>query len=218
MSTELKLVVFDLDGTLVDSGAIILDLLNELRQELRRPLISYQEVIPLLSLGGEKLIEKGLNVAGADVARYLKIFRENYKNRPTPADSIFDGVRDLLCDLSSREYFLAICTNKPRFLAQKVLKELAIDDFFSVMCADGDLSTKKPNPENLLFCLNAFGVSPSQSLLVGDSKVDQDLALACKVPFAWFTAGNDDGVNPSEVAFQFDSYVDFKSWLFPGNN
>lgn len=53
LSAELKLVVFDLDGTLVDSGAIILDLLNELRQELRRPLITYQEVIPLLSLGGE---------------------------------------------------------------------------------------------------------------------------------------------------------------------
>lgn len=154
-----------------------------------------------------------MNVAGADVARYLKIFRENYKNRPTPVDSIFDGVRDLLCELSGRQYSLAICTNKPRFLAQKVLKELAIDEFFSVMCADGDLPTKKPNPANLLYCLNAFGISPSQSLLVGDSKVDQDLALACKVPFAWFTAGNDDGVDPLKVSFRFDKFIELKSWL-----
>lgn len=213
LSAEIKLVVFDLDGTLVNSGAIILDLLNELRQELGHPLITYKEVVPLLSLGGEKLIESGLNVGEADVAQYLKIFRENYKKRPTPSDSIFEGVLDLLSELSNRKIHLAICTNKPRFLAEKVLKELLIDSYFSVICADGDLSTKKPNPANLQYCINAFDVSPSQSLLVGDSRVDQDLALACGAPFAWFTAGNDDGVDPLKVSFRFDKFVDLKTWL-----
>lgn len=81
------------------------------------------------------------------------------------------------------------------------------------MCADGDLATKKPHPANLIYCLNAFGVLPSESLFVGDSKVDQDLANSCGVPFAWFSAGYDDGVVEQNVSFEFNNYSLFRKYL-----
>jgi phosphoglycolate phosphatase len=213
MSQKFKLVVFDLDGTLINSGAHILNLLNEMRNHLNMSKLSWDDALPLLSLGGEKIIAGALGVSALHIQSYLDEFRQLYKSRPTPQDCVFPNVKELLDALTSECVKKSICTNKARELTDKVLSELSLDHYFSIICADGDLPTKKPNKANLLYCLNAFGIYPADTLMVGDSKVDQDLALACGVPFAWFTKGNNDGVDRLQTIFTFEDFSELRSWL-----
>jgi len=213
MSQKFKLIVFDLDGTLINSGVHILNLLNEMRNRLNMTNLFWDDVLPLLSLGGEKIIAGALGVSRSDNQRYLDEFRQLYRDRPTPKDCVFPNVKELLDVLTSHDVKKSICTNKARELTDKVLHELSLDHYFSNICADGDLPTKKPNKANLLYCLNAFGIDPSNTLMVGDSKVDQDLALGCGVPFAWFTKGNDDGVDALQSIFTFEDFSELNSWL-----
>jgi len=213
MSQKYKLIVFDLDGTIINSGVHVLNLLNEMRNRLNLTNLSWDDALQILSLGGEKIIASALGVSGSDNKIYLEEFRRLYKSRPTPRDCVFPNVKELLDKLATHDVKKSICTNKARELTDKVLKELSLDHYFSIICADGDLPTKKPDKANLLFCLNAFGIDPANTLMVGDSKVDQDLALACGVPFAWFTKGNNDGVDRLQTIFTFEDFSELISWL-----
>lgn len=214
MAKKYKLIVFDLDGTLINSSAHILNLLNQIRDRLNKPRLELGEVGALLSLGGEKIITGALGVSESDVPKHLRDFRELYLNQPTPVNSLFPQVRELLDYLSGENMLLSICTNKNRALVNKVLEELSLTHYFSSVCADGDLPTKKPNPSNLQYCLDACRINPEDALMVGDSKVDQELALACGVPFAWFSGDSGgDGVVVEHTVYQFNDYSAFKFWL-----
>ena len=78
------------------------------------------------------------------------------------------------------------------------------------MCAGGDLDTSKPNPNNLEVCLKYFSMSPKQAILIGDSTIDFELAKVCRVDFAFFSGGYDDGVDVSQVCYCFDSHTELK--------
>lgn len=203
-----RLVVFDLDGTLVDSGHHVAALLNELRQELGKMPLCLDDYVPWLSLGGLQLISHGLEIPTDTSPQFLAKFREIYRQRPTPQDSIFPGVRSALNQLALQGFELSICTNKPRALAEKILRELDLAHYFKSMCAGGDLSTQKPDPANLRHCIEAHDAQASQALMIGDSHVDQRVANACGVPFGWFSAGNDDGVVVGDVLFEFSDFTD----------
>jgi phosphoglycolate phosphatase len=152
------------------------------------------------------LIQNGLEVAEAQAFELLNIFRLNYKSKPTPLDSIFPYVTEALLELITRGVKLCICTNKPRILAEKVLRELGLINNFEYINAGGDLPSQKPHPDNLLKCLFATGANAHDAILIGDSVVDQELAAACGVSFCWYSAGNDDGVDGSKVDLKFEHY------------
>lgn len=203
-----NLVVFDLDGTLVDSGQVVALILNQLRQEMGKEAKGIDFFMPWLSLGGEELVSNGLGLNVKDVLPYLKDFRLRYSQLPTPLDSVYGGVRQLLDFFTIRNIKLCVCTNKPRVLAEKVLKETALDKYFQYMCAGGDLKTKKPSPENLEVCLDYFKEDPRNVLLIGDSRVDQMLADSLDVDFVYFRGGYDDGVVEADVSFSFDNHLE----------
>lgn len=202
-----QLVVFDLDGTLVDSGIQVATLLNELRQDLGKPPLGLECYVPWLSLGGLQLISHGLEISQDAAPSFLGKFREMYRLQPTPPDSIFPGVRSTLNELEALGIEMSICTNKPRGLAEKILRELGLTKYFKSMCAGGDLPTQKPDPANLRHCLEAHGVPGGRAILIGDSRVDQKVALACGVQFGWYVGGNDDGVLEAEVDFRFADFA-----------
>lgn len=201
-----KVVVFDLDGTLVDSAKHVASLLNDLRTQLGKPVLPVSSYVPWLSLGGIQLIQNGLEVSEEKAPELLSKFRLDYKNKPTPANSTFPFVNEVLMELSVRGVKQCICTNKPRVLAEKVLSELGLIENFDYINAGGDIPTQKPHPDNLLRCLNAMGVSADDAILIGDSVVDQKLANGCGVSFGWYSGGNDDGVNAHQVNFKFESF------------
>jgi phosphoglycolate phosphatase len=194
-----RLIIYDLDGTLIDSAGVVTLLLNNLRKDLgKKPLIK-KDLVQWLSLGGRDLMQHALEIKASQSQHFLNIFRERYHDTPTPDSSVYKGVKKSLDLLSQLNYFLAISTNKPRSLAEKVLNETGLIQYFGCINAGGDLPNKKPDASNLLFCQNYFKVKSDQTFLVGDSKVDQELAFNAKVPFIFYESGYNDGVDEEKV-------------------
>ena len=201
----IKLIVYDLDGTLIDSAKIILQLLNLMRNSLNKNNLTKVEIFPFLSVGGEKMIKEILKVNELEIPLYLNKFRNEYFKIKTPEDSIYPDVRHVLEYLSDK-YSLAICTNKPRKLVEKILFETNLYKFFAFISAGDDLITKKPHPENLKIIMKYFKVTAPELLLVGDSTVDQELALSCDVKFIHYLPGYNDGVKKNQCSFQINHH------------
>jgi phosphoglycolate phosphatase len=204
-----KHVVFDLDGTLVNSAAIVSSILNSLRTDLGLPPVPIQSFIPWLSLGGDALVSNALEIPIDHVSPFTKTFRQVYFEQQTPLESIYPGVFETLELLTANNISLSICTNKPRHLAEKVLKETRLGDFFSFLSAGGDFPTNKPDPQNLLACFRFKSLISAESFFVGDSTVDQTTANACNVNFIFHTNGYDDGVDKQSSYACFANYSHF---------
>lgn len=203
----IKLIVYDLDGTLIDSASVVVDLLNTFRKKLNKTPLEKEKLIPWLSLGGEKMIEKALEINALEASIYLKRFRTLYAEIPTSIESIYPGVVQVL-DILYVNYHLAICTNKPRALAEKVLREAGLVKYFLFMNAGDDLLTKKPHPDNLQNCISHFSVKSNEVLFVGDSTVDQELARLCDVNFVHYLPGYDDGVKENGFTYRIKDHAD----------
>ncbi len=197
-------VIYDLDGTLIDSAAVVHSILNRRRAQLNQAPLARHALVPWLSLGGEQLIAAALEVGAEQVEAELRHFREYYAASPTPRGSVYPGVREVLQQLERAGVHLAVCTNKPRSLAKKVLVETELWDHFAFVSAGGDLPVKKPHPQTLEVCLDALGAHPARTLYVGDSSVDQALCQALGVPFVHFLGGYDDGIKAHETCYKIN--------------
>jgi phosphoglycolate phosphatase len=206
LNKNIKAVIYDLDGTLVDSAPVVLDILNKLRMEMGLPSLKISKIYELISLGGSELIIGALKVSGSDVDYYLAEFRRLYFERNTKIESIYPNVIRALNILCGNGIKLAICSNKPRILVDKVLTDTNMGKFFDCVLAGDDLKTKKPSPANLNWCLGALDVAHDEAFFVGDSTVDQRAALNADIRFAFFQCGYNDGVNQSQVAYKFNDH------------
>jgi phosphoglycolate phosphatase len=202
-------VVFDLDGTLVDSAHVVRELLNGLREERGLPPITQQELLPLLSLGGVPMLQGAVVKDFEEAAKALEIFRARYAKLPTPIGSVYPGVVETLQALRGANVPMSICTNKPRNLANKVLNETGLSKYFRHVCAGDDLPSRKPDRANLQACLTYSSIEALPVYLVGDSKIDEALAFNGGVPFWFFSSGYDDGVNVADAAAVFSNYKEF---------
>lgn len=201
-----RLVIYDLDGTLIDSASVVTSILNQMKCELGGSLIDKDELIPWLSLGGESLIINALGVSNSEAPIYLRDFRARYMQIPTPKGAVYPGVYQALDSLEAAGVSLALCTNKPRQLAEKVLHETGLIDKFTFMSAGGDLPTQKPNPKNLKICLDYYSVLLKDVLFVGDSTIDQAVCLSLGAPFVHYVPGYDDGVDGDKVHYKIEHH------------
>lgn len=197
----INLVVYDLDGTLIDSAEIVLYILNQMRKESGKQPIDRVNLLPWLSLGGEALVINALGLIQNhdNVGNYLDEFRYRYSKCVTQRTAVYPGVHETLDFLIGAGIKLALCTNKPRNLAEKVLCETELLNKFSFISAGGDLLTQKPSPDNLLICLKNFGILPSNTIFVGDSTVDQMVSNLTKVKFVHYAPGYNDGVHEKNL-------------------
>lgn len=202
-------VVFDLDGTLVNTIEIVQSVLNDMRRSKGLGDLSTDEIVPWLSVGGETMIQELLELNSAETPRFTQEFRRLYKECPTPSDFIFPGVENVLDKLKNLGVSLHVCTNKPRELALIALDEAGIKKYFSSICAGDDLTTRKPDQANFYECFGGQSISPNNSIMIGDSVVDQQLASNAGVRFGFFRSGYDDGVNITITDFSFGAYSDF---------
>ncbi len=213
LNNSIRLIVYDLDGTLVDSADLVQKILNDIRLELGKEILDRSAFIPWISLGGEDLIRTALSIPEKDVNKYLQEFRSRYLSLPTPKESIYEGVIDCLDYLIQENYYLAICTNKPRKLAEKVLNETRLSRFFGYINAGGDLPIKKPHEQNIIQCLDYFGVQNSEAIMVGDSTVDQELASNASILFVHYEYGYNDGVKKDLAALVLSKHLDLIEFL-----
>lgn len=187
-------IVYDLDGTLIDSAVTVTALLNDMRAEHALPPLAINDYKPWLSIGGKAMVAAALGISQAEAEPLLRSFRTRYLKLPTDPATTYPDVHFTLSTLRSADIRLGLCTNKPRALTEKILAETGLDIFFDVVSAGQDLTTSKPHPDNLNICLHSLSSQPNETLVIGDSRIDQCLAEVCGTSFAFFTGGYDDGV------------------------
>jgi len=184
-------IVFDLDGTLIDSAPDIHAAANALLAEDGLPLLGFETVKSFIGKGLPHLVTRVLGAVGADPsgpkhADFVRRFEVRYETA-VGLTVTYPRVPEVLQALSDAGHPLGICTNKPVGPTRAVLDHLGLTRFFGVILGGDSLPVRKPDPAPLHA---AFAALPGPAFLyVGDSEVDAETALRAAVPFALFTEG-----------------------------
>ncbi len=184
------LVVFDLDGTIVDSLGDIAGALNHVLRGAGLVTLDMDGVRACVGDGVLKLVENALArqpvpVPSADAPSLARAVTAYYRETPCVVSRPFPGVEPMLQKLlvpSGRK--LAVLTNKPGDVARALLQALALDRYFDVIVGEGDGHPRKPAPDGLLALCARFGVTPDRTLMVGDGLPDLAVARAAGCPSA----------------------------------
>jgi 2-phosphoglycolate phosphatase len=215
------LVIFDLDGTLVDSVPDIAWSLNNVRAELNLPPLPVETVTRFVGDGAGTLIERGIP-ADAIVNRpatsvLLQRFVQRYAGHVCVDTRLFPGIDELLEQLSRAGVPMGVITNKPHDLTRDLLSALSIARHFDVVIGDGDGFPRKPDPAAARSTLARLGVDPQRTVVVGDGLPDIRMAHAvpCSsiaVTWGYVSPANLAAENPTHTA---SSPIDLSQLLLP---
>lgn len=182
------IVVFDLDGTLIDSAHDIATSANELVTTLGGDPLELDAVINMIGEGAAVLVKRALTAARLDpdtpdaLARFLDIYSRHLLDHTQP----YPGVKETLAMVALRAR-LAILTNKPLLPTERILEGLGLRQFFSVVVGGDNPHGRKPDPAALLALVTALPAGGA--LFVGDSPIDYATARAANMSFAWARYG-----------------------------
>lgn len=183
-------VIFDLDGTLVDSCAVCVDILSDILIERGSTrAIDPVEARRYMSRGGLDMVAGLLGSACSDPVADLADFRTRYKGRRTPTESLFPGVADGLARMKDAGFVLSICSNKPQVLCEKVLEDTGLEQYFTSVVGGRVGVRPKPAPDLLDALLADLGAVPGECLFVGDSELDHAIARDASIPFHFLSYG-----------------------------
>lgn len=193
----LPTLVFDLDGTLVETAPDLVQTLNIiLAQEGCAPL-SYEDARKLIGFGARALLQRGFEAQerviepdhmDALFARFIRHYEAHIADRSL----VFPYVRESLELMRDQGYTLAVCTNKLEYLARRLLEEMQIDNYFSAICGSDSFAFKKPDPRCLLATIAQAGGMGSHAVMVGDSITDSQTAQAANIPVLLVDFGYSD--------------------------
>ncbi|MEX0841821.1 MAG: HAD family hydrolase [Xanthobacteraceae bacterium] len=180
-------VIFDLDGTLVDTAPDLVDTLNVILAREGLPPVPFAAARNMIGGGARLLIERGLKSEGrlehaAEVERLYQDFVAHYGGHLADRSQPFPGAVAAIERLAERGCRFAVCTNKLESLAVRLLDELGLSRHFSAVCGQDTFGLQKPNPEILLGTIRKAGGIPIRSVMIGDSQSDIDVARAAKIP------------------------------------
>ena len=179
------LLVFDLDGTLVDSVMDLRAALNEVLRERGHRALSRAEVRHMIGDGVPALVARALAASGADPAEApmaLPRFLEIYEANPTQLSRPYPGVPETLTTLRRRGYRTAICTNKPQQATLAVMQGLDLLPLFDGVAGGDRFPVRKPHPGHLLQLIAELGARPEASAMIGDNENDAAAARSAAVP------------------------------------
>ena len=184
-------IMFDLDGTLVDSLPDIAAATNRMLDDAGVAPLPQETIKRFVGNGLPKLVERVIHHCGLPIERHAKLSRltlAHYNAASSDKTVPYPGVPQALDQLRQMGCVLGICTNKPEAPARHVLEALELSHHFDVVLGGDSLKTRKPDPAHLNASFDA--VAPSgPRLFVGDSEVDAETAQRANVPFLLFTNG-----------------------------
>jgi len=191
------LVVFDLDGTLVDSADDIAEALNRTLEDWSLPRVPASTVLGWIGDGVRRLVEQAFTAAGSavDLDKVMPGFMVHYTDCLLRSPRLFDGVAEALQSLRARGVPLAICTNKPVALVKPLLDHLGIGGAFALVLGGDSLPQRKPDGEPLRHVARTFDLRPGQCLMVGDSLTDYRAAQDAGMPVALVRYGYPRGLD-----------------------
>ena len=175
---QTKLVLFDLDGTLIDTAPDLAHSMDLVMRELHLPAQGLEKVRRFIGHGVRRLVEDIVATelkdrpAKATLEKALGAFNEHYREQLVQKSSLYPGVLECLQTLHSRGVKLACVTNKPKAFTEPLLEHFQIDRFFDLVLSGDSLPKKKPDPYPLVHACQRFAVEVANSVMVGDSSND----------------------------------------------
>ncbi|MFN9781573.1 MAG: phosphoglycolate phosphatase [Alphaproteobacteria bacterium] len=187
-------IVFDLDGTLVDTAPDLTAALNAVLIRERLPPVPLERVRQMVGRGARVLIERALAwhripLDPTRTSELLQHFLTYYEANIAVTSRPFEGMETCVRSLSAHGHRIGICTNKPEHLSRKLIAELGLADLFPVILGADSRPWRKPDPRHLTDTIEALGGEASNAVLVGDSDTDARTARAAGVPVVLVSFG-----------------------------
>src|ERR1700693_5361222 len=175
--TSARTIVFDLDGTLVDTAPDLINALNFVLDREGLPPVPFHSPRNMIGAGARRLIERGLELEGRslgleDVTRLTNDFIDYYAAHIADASRPFEGLEGALDDLSARGFRFAVCTNKLEWLCKRLLHHLGLRTRLSGTCGADTFGISNPDPAILHQTVARAGGDISSSIMVGDAGTD----------------------------------------------
>lgn len=187
--SKIKAIIWDLDGTLVDSAPDLATALNTVLHKRGFFSHSIKTVRGMIGAGVPKLVERGFNAVGVhlddnQLDELVRLFKEEYKACATDQTRPYPGVVEALEVVQNMNIPMGICTNKPEAFTRQIMEGLGLAGFFSYVVGGDTTSQRKPDPLPILTCLHGLAADPAFSLMIGDSIHDVHAAVSAGVTVA----------------------------------
>jgi len=184
MSERPKMILIDVDGTLVDSVPDLAWCVDEMMKAMGREPWGEARVRDWVGNGVERLVRRALvgqldgEPPDEEFDKAYPVFLDLYAENTSKRSTLYPGVREGLDYLKEQDYSLGCVTNKAEQFTLPLLRDLGIEDYFGIVVAGDTLPVKKPDPTPLLYAAEFFGTGPEHSLMIGDSMSDVKAARA----------------------------------------
>lgn len=185
--TSFRTVVFDLDGTLVDTAPDLINALNAVLAREGLPPVPLASARNMIGAGVRKLVERGLEAEGveatpAELTRMMDDFISHYAEHIADCSRPFEGLEAALDELAGDGYRLAVCTNKLEWLSRRLLDRLSLSARFAAICGADTFGVAKPDPAILRQTVARAGGALAGTIMVGDAGTDVGVARRAGVP------------------------------------
>jgi phosphoglycolate phosphatase len=190
-------IVFDLDGTLVDTAPDLINALNHVLDSEGLPPVPLATARTMIGAGARRLIERGLEADGrqvgpADITRMTDDFIAYYGAHIAEHSKAFEGLEDALDRMTARGYRFAVCTNKLEWLSKRLLDELGLSHRFAAICGADTFGVSKPDPAILRQTVALAGGQLASAIMVGDAGTDVGVARRAGIPVIGVNFGYTD--------------------------
>lgn len=207
------IVVFDLDGTLLDTAPDLLASLNHVLKNNDLPQTDLNHLRRFVGQGGRVMLERAFIAAGRTLTnetadRLVSDFVTHYGNNMPGETKAFEGVIHLVDALRAKGYKTAICTNKTEALAFKLIAAIGISDKFDALCGGDTFAVKKPDADHIFLTVDAAGGDRNQVVMFGDSDADINAANQGSIPVVAVDFGYTDAhvstFNPTRIISHYN--------------
>jgi phosphoglycolate phosphatase len=167
-----RALIFDLDGTLIDSQLDLVLSVNAMLEHMGREPHVHEKICSFIGNGAPMLVQRALgeNVTEAEVEKGLAYFLEYYRAHMLDNTDVYPGVREALVQL--QKYPMAVLTNKPVHFSRAIIEGLNLSRYFRYVYGGNSFETKKPDPQGAQILLRELRAAPHEAMMVGDSEVD----------------------------------------------
>jgi len=175
-------LIFDLDGTLLDTLTDIHVALNHALGLYERPAVLLDETRCFVGRGARQLVEDALGLAHHQLTKQvLDAFISYYAQNPTPYTTMYPGIFELLGDMKAQGGTASVLTNKPYDLAKQILRLMGLCEFFPHIIGSDTLPVRKPDPAGILHLIDCTGIHAAKTLMIGDTLIDVETARQANV-------------------------------------